>query len=682
MRFICDQCKAKYSITDEKVRGKILKIRCKRCGNIIEVRDPAARPSQLTSRPQTGAMRPSTGLEPSPIASTGSGPRPAPVRPPAPGEGDLSGMLDALSDDDGEDRTQISSPGLLDELRRTAAQIAHSASAEPDLVEWYVAVDDAPVGPITRERVRALISTGKAGGDNLVWREGYDDWRPLRESAQLSSLLSAPGSKSRVSAPPPRQTRTSPAPLVAPPGETGPRARPLAPPPASPLRGQFVGRLGAVPPPVREPRGEPGLLAPLPRPVVSPLDFTPAAGPPPAPAFAPRAALPPTAPIAPPRAAPSAPQPVAPARTMPSVPAPVAPPRPTPAAPESHPARLQLVPPPPEPPAGPAKSELEASLEALASPLEAVAPPSSTPSAPAPQPRPVIPEPPPRKEPAEAAGSALTGPPSLVALAQELAVVRDSIEPSPSMVAAVRASRKSNRGVVIVIAGVLAVLLGIGATITIIKSGGGGSAAAEPRVPQAVRPEPLQPVVSSLEIPLGSGAGDAGPATDEPTLVSPDATSYMDFGGALTKGGNGVKVDQLSEADRIALAKAAEMGNDTSSPLAVKREGNGGASTAPRGQPLSEDAIRNTISKNRTSIQRCYEREMRGRQGGSDLRVVVRVTVRPSGAVGAAQVSPPDIRGTGLGTCIESAVRRWQFPIASAESTVEAPFLLTPGQGQ
>ena len=44
MKFSCDQCAAKYSIPDEKVRGKILKIRCKACSYVIEVREPEPEP--------------------------------------------------------------------------------------------------------------------------------------------------------------------------------------------------------------------------------------------------------------------------------------------------------------------------------------------------------------------------------------------------------------------------------------------------------------------------------------------------------------------------------------------------------------------------------------------------------------------------------------------------------------
>ena len=38
MKIICDSCNAKYSIADEKVKGKVFKIRCKKCSNIIVVR--------------------------------------------------------------------------------------------------------------------------------------------------------------------------------------------------------------------------------------------------------------------------------------------------------------------------------------------------------------------------------------------------------------------------------------------------------------------------------------------------------------------------------------------------------------------------------------------------------------------------------------------------------------------
>ncbi len=39
MKFVCERCHTKYSIADDKVRQKILKIRCKTCENVITIRD-------------------------------------------------------------------------------------------------------------------------------------------------------------------------------------------------------------------------------------------------------------------------------------------------------------------------------------------------------------------------------------------------------------------------------------------------------------------------------------------------------------------------------------------------------------------------------------------------------------------------------------------------------------------
>ncbi|QDG49816.1 AgmX/PglI C-terminal domain-containing protein [Persicimonas caeni] len=54
MKFYCDSCNTKYGIADEKVRGKVLKVRCKKCGNVITVREqtvPSRRASDAQSAP-------------------------------------------------------------------------------------------------------------------------------------------------------------------------------------------------------------------------------------------------------------------------------------------------------------------------------------------------------------------------------------------------------------------------------------------------------------------------------------------------------------------------------------------------------------------------------------------------------------------------------------------------------
>ena len=57
MKIVCDSCGTKYSIADEKVRGKVFKIRCKKCSHIIVVRgtaDAAAAPAAAATAESGG----------------------------------------------------------------------------------------------------------------------------------------------------------------------------------------------------------------------------------------------------------------------------------------------------------------------------------------------------------------------------------------------------------------------------------------------------------------------------------------------------------------------------------------------------------------------------------------------------------------------------------------------------
>ena len=59
MRILCDNCSAKYSIADEKVMGKVFKIRCKKCSHVILVRgDGASGPGEAaaTQAPAQGGV--------------------------------------------------------------------------------------------------------------------------------------------------------------------------------------------------------------------------------------------------------------------------------------------------------------------------------------------------------------------------------------------------------------------------------------------------------------------------------------------------------------------------------------------------------------------------------------------------------------------------------------------------
>lgn len=96
MKFLCENCKAKYQIGDDKVAGKTVRMKCRRCGFDIHVNastivdEPSAAPWPDASATMQGSMAivtpelaASLGLRPPPGAATPSGPT-APSALPAP----------------------------------------------------------------------------------------------------------------------------------------------------------------------------------------------------------------------------------------------------------------------------------------------------------------------------------------------------------------------------------------------------------------------------------------------------------------------------------------------------------------------------------------------------------------------------------------------------------------------
>ncbi len=216
MKFVCGKCNAKYSVTDDRVAGKVLKIRCKICGNIIEI-----------SARQTTPPRPEARIG----AATGD-----------PG---LAGRF-AESFSRKDKGPASGTPGLLQAVKHSAAKLEKD---ENQVAIWFVAVDDRPVGPATAASVWRFRTSGKVNDDSLVWKEGMPDWTPLRNCKELVGALAKldlsrsakggdAGAKPRAAPPePPRR------------GLFAAEAEGAA---ASPLRGQRLGRLDedlAPPPP-------------------------------------------------------------------------------------------------------------------------------------------------------------------------------------------------------------------------------------------------------------------------------------------------------------------------------------------------------------------------------------------------------------------------------------------------
>lgn len=147
MKFSCDQCKTRYSIGDERVRGKVLKIRCKHCSHIMTVREER----KAASGERRGALD--------------------------------RAMDQAFADSpaqafQGSDHTLIGVPNLL---------FPSGDTPELETEEWHLSVDGVAAGPFVLSRLAGRIIDERAAGEHeiFVWRDGFDDWLPPEDVQEV-----------------------------------------------------------------------------------------------------------------------------------------------------------------------------------------------------------------------------------------------------------------------------------------------------------------------------------------------------------------------------------------------------------------------------------------------------------------------------------------------------------------
>jgi predicted Zn finger-like uncharacterized protein len=153
MRFVCEQCQTRYTIPDEKARGRALKVRCKKCNGVIVI------------RPEVAAAEPAAVLE--------------------------------------EDATAIASPEAVRKLQESlraspTAPDAVESEAEPPAqtdsaeVEWYVIVNGVQQGPMDQKALVAQIGSGLLKNRHYVWSEQLPEWKRLEDVPELAVWLSEP----------------------------------------------------------------------------------------------------------------------------------------------------------------------------------------------------------------------------------------------------------------------------------------------------------------------------------------------------------------------------------------------------------------------------------------------------------------------------------------------------------
>jgi predicted Zn finger-like uncharacterized protein len=238
VKFLCEQCKAKYQIADEKAAGKTVRMKCRKCGYLIEVRAAATEPGVSSLPPAAGASGPRI---PTAVVSRPA-PRPAPPRAPL-----ATSLASAKSPAKPAGPLASALKSALQREERegeVSAPIDMSDLSPSD--EWYVAINGVPVGPIRIGEVRRKAALGAVTEESLCWQEGLDEWRALRSFPDLAALVREASASARASlTPSPPEGRAShpptarpslrpsaPAAHSAPPG-TPPRAPPARPAPPS-----------------------------------------------------------------------------------------------------------------------------------------------------------------------------------------------------------------------------------------------------------------------------------------------------------------------------------------------------------------------------------------------------------------------------------------------------------------
>jgi predicted Zn finger-like uncharacterized protein len=198
MKFVCERCHTKYSIADEKVRGKVLKVRCKTCANVITVRETGA---TIDDHAFAGPREP-------PIARSGSfsAGRDAITATPAPGV--QAGLSDPI---------ELPSAALFAPGSPALAPPRRAGPPPPpvDNTEWYLAIEGAQTGPFPRSRLVDKILAAHDDADVHVWNAGLDVWKPPKDVPELEMEL---GRRRRALTPvpaPPARPPSAPASLAA-----------------------------------------------------------------------------------------------------------------------------------------------------------------------------------------------------------------------------------------------------------------------------------------------------------------------------------------------------------------------------------------------------------------------------------------------------------------------------------
>ncbi len=237
MRFSCENCHAKYQVADEKVAGKTIRMKCRKCAHSIEVKPVQA---GVAVEPDFGALAGLAATEQhvaAPVTRMGEGFAAHSVMGGAFPGPDAAAVSRSPFD---------SSPGFDRAPESLRLALGAPEGSELPAHFWYVAIGGAPVGPIAMAEVIAKAREGAINDRSLAWREGLAEWAPIGNLPELVEAIgpalhhASPKSIAMMAAASPvasAYAAPAPAPVHAPAPAAppaAPAARPAAPAPEAP----------------------------------------------------------------------------------------------------------------------------------------------------------------------------------------------------------------------------------------------------------------------------------------------------------------------------------------------------------------------------------------------------------------------------------------------------------------
>jgi len=616
MQFECDSCNAKYKISGDKVRGRVVRFPCRKCDHKILI-DGRQRDADVTVPAGEAYNFDDVTRKSEPVspfseheAATARARRPSsparrrspsvPPRRPSAASRRVSSMPAAATAIAANSAFVGQQRGLTPRVPTTALA---PTPASNDLPEWHVSVNDVPIGPIRLEEMAHKIDAGAVSEYSLVWRHGLEEWRPLATVPELMSLLH----ERRHSGPPPRSSFSSMPPFV----ET--RVSLSEPSPSAAIPGLMH---------VAAPADDE--IEPLADALQPEVDFEVGLN----------ALSQPPAPLGPEGVFESSPQLGSysglPPTADDSVSVPSAPPEPVAAAAEESDKRISL---------GVWALILAVVVfagvagflaferfgeqiinELLGSNAPAkVATPERAPVLP------VVEEPVAEPEPMAAAAEEEP----IDATAEE--ALLGQTDPNAAEGA-----------------------LADGATAEAETSELEGAPAGEEQAVIVPPPDPKDNRPKMAPAPRAKPKARRRPRP-APVAAAPKTAPTNDLSNAEQK-----ILDEFDSSGEAAPAK-----------IAVKQ-----SSSAQSDKPaLDGDAVRETVAANKPRLQRCYERAIRGQTSPGTVRLDMTVTVASSGRVKA--VASTGNGPGGLAECIEASVRRWRFPESSEGGPAKFPLVFS-----